>query len=484
MFLFVFSLIASTHFPICTAEGDQLYPDVCWDGEAFWVVWSDDRDGTTDVYATRIDEEGNVEEPFLIYASETKSNHPHLACSPDTLCLTFLGVCPGLEPPFSDSLCYILLDDSGTPYWANHRHVGALAGSSLSNVISPVRCKDHFALLYTWGEDFEIEFPTWGGVSLLEGDILHKVLEVNTWFQGVSGYVSGGIWSGERLLCSTSNGFIWREDNLDQNPHDSNYFYPRSKDEFEGEIYYFYPGLAMTMMGDRIGMVGKYLRTDLAASFENYWFDLVDTEGNLVNEDPLYLNLGDDQDWCLSTSLAYGNGRFVAVSDLRVGDYPHWKRTLWGTEIDTNVTPINEGFLMAGPNQERNPDICFGENHFLLVWSDNRSGDWDIYGMILDSLQYSGVSEPALHSTEQAEITVSQTVFTEKLQIHLAAPLQSPQTVVIRNVLGRVVRTLEVREATCVWDGRDEKGESVSSGVYFISFVGKSKNLPVKVVRI
>lgn len=52
----------STPIPIqiCTVAGDQCNPVVAWDGTSYLVAWEDKRSGNFDIYATRINPNGNI----------------------------------------------------------------------------------------------------------------------------------------------------------------------------------------------------------------------------------------------------------------------------------------------------------------------------------------------------------------------------------------------------------------------------------------
>ncbi len=45
-------------FPICAVSGNQTIPVVSWDGEGYWVAWKDDRSGTADVYGRQVSATG------------------------------------------------------------------------------------------------------------------------------------------------------------------------------------------------------------------------------------------------------------------------------------------------------------------------------------------------------------------------------------------------------------------------------------------
>lgn len=466
MLFFVLSIINATAFPICIAPGDQLVPQVLWDSEQFLVVWSDGRNQNTGIYATGIQESGVTEEPFRLYSIEGVSiAYPKISYCTDSIFLSFwiddLDFVYGL-------LGFVLLNDSGISYWETHDNIYEGNGP-----IEPVRCKNHFALLYTYGCDYEYEYPTWSTIALLDDGKLKPILNIPS-IPGINPPTSGvghGVWNGERLLCSTSAGFIWLEDTLTTDQL-QNFFYPR-------DTTYYWNELAMAAMDERIGMIGH-----CGINGNNYYFDLLDAEGTPINENPVFLKFTGLSSWFRPTSMAFGNGRFITVSEAAIGGFSG-ERTLWGAEIDSNVTLHGEGFMMAGPAQEKDPDICFGQNHFLLVWSDNRNGNWDIYGMILDSLEYAGVEED-VPTRSEVELTVSKTVFTDEVRISLVRPAARQERIVVRDVLGRTVRELGigVGENSVYWDGRDMDGVPLTNGVYFVSLAGDVQSVGIKLIKL
>jgi len=58
------------------------------------------------------------------------------------------------------------------------------------------------------------------------------------------------------------------------------------------------------------------------------------------------------------------------------------------------------------------------------------------------------------------------------------------QAVEIFSLSGTLLRTLPLKEHSTVWDGRDNKGKNVSTGIYFIHLVNGEKQLRGKLVKI
>jgi hypothetical protein len=65
---------------ICTAPNDQMFPSVAWDGESFFVVWQDRRNGKRwDIYGTRISIDGEVLNPDGIPIALGKSTNDQVS---------------------------------------------------------------------------------------------------------------------------------------------------------------------------------------------------------------------------------------------------------------------------------------------------------------------------------------------------------------------------------------------------------------------
>lgn len=92
---------------------------------------------------------------------------------------------------------------------------------------------------------------------------------------------------------------------------------------------------------------------------------------------------------------------------------------------------------------------------------------------------------PDSYRLECPEIRVDKTVFTESPEIRLSAPAAQDRAILIRDMAGRVVRTMDISRGctSCIWDGRDARGSKVGAGVYFITIENASRTAQVRVVR-
>ena len=120
---------------------------------------------------------------------------------------------------------------------------------------------------------------------------------------------------------------------------------------------------------------------------------------------------------------------------------------------------------------------------------------------VLDSLEaadgsfYSFTTEPTGISEENTNITeftfnISPNIFTDRLNIEFSAPIAEPISLEIYDISGRLIRIFPINlcnqnksvKSVC-WDGTDNKGKKVSSGIYFVSLRQRHKILVKKVVH-
>ncbi|OYD17095.1 hypothetical protein CH333_01950 [candidate division WOR-3 bacterium JGI_Cruoil_03_44_89] len=136
-----------------------------------------------------------------------------------------------------------------------------------------------------------------------------------------------------------------------------------------------------------------------------------------------------------------------------------WTKIYGGTEADEgwSVRKTFDGeYIVAGGTQS------FG------------AGDWDVY-LIKTEVDPVSIEEEEYH---QKEFFISQCVpnpFKNRTLIQYGLPKSSNVRIVISNLIGQEVRTLINKKENAgqhmvMWDGRDNSGKKVSSGVYFLKF--------------
>ncbi|MBZ4416704.1 hypothetical protein [Myxococcus sp. RHSTA-1-4] len=82
-----------------------------------------------------------------------------------------------------------------------------------------------------------------------------------------------------------------------------------------------------------------------------------------------------------SAAVAWNGREFLVVwGDTRGGDLD--ARNIHGARVLPDGTILDPGGrpLVSVPGDQRTPDVVWTGRRFLVVWSDNRGGDYDVYG--------------------------------------------------------------------------------------------------------
>jgi hypothetical protein len=89
----------------------------------------------------------------------------------------------------------------------------------------------------------------------------------------------------------------------------------------------------------------------------------------------------------------------------------------------------------------------------------------------------------------QPYISCNPNPFTKNITLHFYQPRKSYISIRIYNVKGELIRTLisetkNVGTYNISWNGKDDKGKLVSSGIYYYSYIANRKNLTGKLALI
>jgi hypothetical protein len=142
-----------------------------------------------------------------------------------------------------------------------------------------------------------------------------------------------------------------------------------------------------------------------------------------------------------------------------------WNRTAWGTLGTGMGGGVHPPYVRA----------------LAKLGTDLYAGGWFTSAGGLDSrhiARWLDVPEPALDAADvaaprEADVRVSPSPFGRETEISFASPAPSAVELTIHDVQGRRVRTLFAASGvegvhTVRWDGRDESGRPLASGVYFV----------------
>jgi hypothetical protein len=188
----------------------------------------------------------------------------------------------------------------------------------------------------------------------------------------------------------------------------------------------------------------------------------------------LYLNCDSAQDHY--THLSYGNNCFDSAEDIASASASNVLTNLGGNiyadPLFTGGDPLNpETYYL----QEDSPCIDTGFAYDGLPDFDI-AGNPRIYGTNVDMgcYEWCGVTtdDDTAPLLPALTLSCSPNPFNPSTTIRYSLPEQGPVTLTVYNLRGQMVKTLvheqlEASNHSVVWDGTDEHGRSVASGVYF-----------------
>jgi hypothetical protein len=156
-----------------------------------------------------------------------------------------------------------------------------------------------------------------------------------------------------------------------------------------------------------------------------------------------------------SSSFGSGGADVYLIKTDSCGD-TLWTKTFGGAADDSGYSvqqTTDGGYIVAGS-------------------ADPPGGAWpDVYLIKTDSLGNVAVAEPKASPTRAPALSLScePNPFRTRTAISLQLTADSPAELAIFDAAGRCVRTFTVnREPYTVWDGKDDFGQPLPSGAYFV----------------
>ena len=146
---------------------------------------------------------------------------------------------------------------------------------------------------------------------------------------------------------------------------------------------------------------------------------------------------------------------------------------LQDTTITTTVTFTAINSITTGPNFTiaNSGDVTFISGNFITL----NPGSTVISGGLFQAFTGAAVDVKPEFSVTPDDFIVLQNYpnpFNPITEIHYGLPNSEYVTIVVYNLSGQKIRTLLAQNQhagfhTVIWDGKDEKNKSVSSGIYF-----------------
>ncbi len=142
--------------------------------------------------------------------------------------------------------------------------------------------------------------------------------------------------------------------------------------------------------------------------------------------------------------------------------------------LDPTLTPLGTNSPAAGstPEYAQEPAVKAYRGRAWFVWADNRTEGLNVYGRPWVYLPTDVDEEPIILPQEFRLAQNYPNPFNPTTEIEYSIPSASRVELAVFNVLGQQTRLLLNREEAAgtyriVWDGRDDHGAMVASGVYF-----------------
>jgi len=428
------TVLNSSGIAISTAAEKQYFPDVSFDGTNYMVVWQDQRNGTFDIYASRVAQNGVVLDPAGIqisgaadeqrypsidfdgtnyfiawYDNRTGSDYDIygtlLNTSGTVLNPTGIAISTATDAQQMPSVSF-----DGTNYlvaWYDHRdgsnydifgarvnHSGVVqdpSGIHISNIdaqqISPAVISYSGQWLVVWSDSRNGSYnDIYGSRISASGTVTDEdgiLISASAQMQGKPAVSFDG----------TNYLVVWQEDRGGGPPFD---IYGMRIDPSGNELdadaipistvsgSQEYPAVAFD--NDSIYLV--VWQDNRSGSGYDIYGARVTTSGNVLDPPGIAISTATSNQEL--PSVAFDGTNFLAVWADECGGVSI--DDIYGTlvEPDGNVISPSGNVIADDANWQRNPSVAFDGTNYLVVWDDYGSGTWDedIYGVRVNQSGY------------------------------------------------------------------------------------------------
>ncbi len=510
--------------PISTASGDQYSPSIGFDGTNYLVVWEDYRSGTSwdsDIYGARVSTSGTVLDTAGIRISTVLVAYGQYSPS-----ITFDGTNylvvweDGRNSSFYSDIYGARVTTSG----AVLDTAGIPISTASGDQYSPSIAFDGTNYLVVW-RDARSGVDIYGARVSTSGAVLDTA--------GIPISTASGWQESPSIGFDGTNYLVVWEDKRS----DSDYDIYGAKVSPSGTVLDTAGIPISTASGDQYSPSIAFDGTNYLVVWRDYRSDSdydiygarVTTSGTVLDPSGIAISTAANNQY--SPSIAFDGTNYLVVwADERSGWYDIYgaRISILGTVLDTAGIPIST----AANNQYSPSSIAFDGTNYFVVWKEWHSGsDYDIYGArvttsgtVIDSFPISTQSgdqkSPALakgsgtqmlvvysgwvdsingkpantmriwgkfspftgikeknekSKLQNAKLLTYPNPFTQTMEIKYRLTDESPQMTAIKiyDISGRLVKTLLNKEQksgyyTLTWDGRDNTGKKLPSGIYLI----------------
>lgn len=337
-------------------------PRVAWDGANFVVVWTEFEIGETDIHATRVTTGGVVRDPaaFVVSAASGNQSSPAIVGTGNG---SFVAWTDGRSGFDNDDIYGARINTSAVVQDTLGINVATAAG----NQRAPSVAWDGTNVLVAYEDSRNGNQDIYASRISPSGALLDGAgLQV---YQG-----AGAQWQPAAGFTGTTFVVAWRDDRgLDA-------------DVYAGRVST--TGIAMDTTGIAVGVgAGDQTNPSVARAGTNVvvvYRDGADgtlearrlnSSGTLLDNLPVTLATG--------TNLTLGRPAltFSSTNGLLVWNEQAQTSIIFARQVTPSLmTPGAPMTVSTAANTQRSPAIAFGDQGALVVWSDTRAGNWDLYG--------------------------------------------------------------------------------------------------------
>jgi hypothetical protein len=421
------TVLNSAGIAISTAIGYQFQPDVSFDGTNFMVVWQDQRSDTSDIYASRVDQDGIVLDPagIAVSVASDEQNYPFIDFDGTNYFVAWYDKRTGID----NDIYGTLLNTNGTVLNPSGIAISTAANDQNISSVS----FDGTNYLVTWhdrrgGSDYDIYGARVNRSGVVQEPTGIQICDLESQQVSPAAVSYNGQWLvawrdnrngsyndiyGSRISAS---GTVTDEDGIlisSSVPAQSkpavafdgtNYLVVWQEDRGGGPPFDIY--------GMRITPGGYYLDTDPipistvsgsqeypAVAFDNdsiflvVWQDdrggtndiygaRVSTSGNVLDPPGIAISTATGRQ--NYPSIAFDGTNFLVVWADERGGSPS-ADDIYGTLVQPNGNVLSpSGNVIADDDYwQDNPSVAFDGTNYLVVWDDYGGGTFetDIYGV-------------------------------------------------------------------------------------------------------
>ena len=368
---------------ISTATNAQMCPSVAFDGTNCLVVWYDSRNGFTDIYGARVNQSGNVLDPTGIAISTAVNGQyePSVA--------------------FDGTNCLVVWGDHRSGWWYDSDIYGARvdqsgnvldpAGIAISTATNAQTCPsvtfDGTNYLVVWQDErnSQYEYDIYGTRVNQSGNILDPAgITIST----IADYHEAPSVS----FDGTNYLVVWKDS------RSGSYDIYGTRVDQSGNV------LDPAGIAIATGLNGQHFPS-ITFDGTNYlvvWHDYsisppeyqiygarVNQSGTVLDTTGIAISVV--VYWQSYPSVAFDNTNYLIVwEDWRSGSYD-----IYGARVNQSGNVLDPAGIAISSvaNSQLRPSITFDNTNYLVVWQDERNGSWDIYGARVD--QSGNVLNPA-----------------------------------------------------------------------------------------